>query len=430
MGANRGVEGVNENVEGANRGAPNFSTIIAQQLQNLLPATLAQVGNQGNVGIQDGNVVNENVQENIRNMLVNGNQVGCSYKKLLACNPKEYDGIMEIEPGIENITLNEYLEYEAKKERRLWDNVRSKSSPTRVLQLYYPFLLSERLKADNTAKVNRLCLCYGSGIGHGKNSSLQILKIVVEEVVNRYYLTIPIHDKSLEKLVRVPLRSLNAGPNRVSCVRLLIFRTFMMYAKKSIGVLLNSSKVFKGLSEVANLRKLNLDLLCDPSSDGCQKTDAKFGSRNKGFVASVVGGGCGVDCEGGRVKDGNDCKMIVLYTGEDSVITKIVVGGGCGVDCEGGRVKDGNDCKMIVLYTGEDSVITKIGSDFEHEIDENETGSKSNQEENEEEIEDDEEEKEDEFVKTSSNYTPINDEDETNVESKLKIMLKVMRIKE
>ncbi|GJV88746.1 hypothetical protein Tco_1532684, partial [Tanacetum coccineum] len=43
MGANRGVEGVNGNVEGANRGAPDFSTIIAQQLQNLLPAMLAHV---------------------------------------------------------------------------------------------------------------------------------------------------------------------------------------------------------------------------------------------------------------------------------------------------------------------------------------------------------------------------------------------------
>nr|GEY71934.1 hypothetical protein [Tanacetum cinerariifolium] len=42
MGANEGVEGVNGNVEGANRGAPDFSTIIAQQLQNLLPAMLAQ----------------------------------------------------------------------------------------------------------------------------------------------------------------------------------------------------------------------------------------------------------------------------------------------------------------------------------------------------------------------------------------------------
>ncbi|GJV83660.1 putative reverse transcriptase domain-containing protein [Tanacetum coccineum] len=53
---------------------------------------LAQVGNQGNVGNQNGNVVNENVQENVRNVIVNGNRVGCSYKEFLACNPKEYDG--------------------------------------------------------------------------------------------------------------------------------------------------------------------------------------------------------------------------------------------------------------------------------------------------------------------------------------------------
>ncbi|GJT72822.1 putative reverse transcriptase domain-containing protein [Tanacetum coccineum] len=35
----------------------------------------AQVGNQGIVGNQNGNVVNENVQENIKNVLVNGNQI-------------------------------------------------------------------------------------------------------------------------------------------------------------------------------------------------------------------------------------------------------------------------------------------------------------------------------------------------------------------
>ncbi|GJS96675.1 reverse transcriptase domain-containing protein [Tanacetum coccineum] len=77
MGANRGVEGVNGNVEGVNGGiggAPDFSIIIAQKLQNLLPVILAQVGNQGNVGNQNGNVVNENVQEKVRNALVNGNR--------------------------------------------------------------------------------------------------------------------------------------------------------------------------------------------------------------------------------------------------------------------------------------------------------------------------------------------------------------------
>ncbi|GJY38449.1 putative reverse transcriptase domain-containing protein [Tanacetum coccineum] len=70
LGTNRNVEGINGNVEGVNGG----------------------VGNQGNVGNQNGNVVNENVQENVRNVLVNGNWVGCSYKEFLACNPKEYDG--------------------------------------------------------------------------------------------------------------------------------------------------------------------------------------------------------------------------------------------------------------------------------------------------------------------------------------------------
>ncbi|GKC38504.1 putative reverse transcriptase domain-containing protein, partial [Tanacetum coccineum] len=92
LGANRGVEGVNGNVEGANRGAPDFSTIIAQQLQYLLPAMLARVSNQGNVGNQNGNVVNENIQDNVGNVLVNGNRVGCLYKEFLACNHKEYDG--------------------------------------------------------------------------------------------------------------------------------------------------------------------------------------------------------------------------------------------------------------------------------------------------------------------------------------------------
>ncbi|GJR49192.1 reverse transcriptase domain-containing protein [Tanacetum coccineum] len=63
--ANGGVKRVNGNVEGANEGAPDFSTIIAQQLRNLLPAMLAQVSNRGNFGNQNGNVVNKNVQENV-----------------------------------------------------------------------------------------------------------------------------------------------------------------------------------------------------------------------------------------------------------------------------------------------------------------------------------------------------------------------------
>ncbi|GJX60182.1 hypothetical protein Tco_0291572 [Tanacetum coccineum] len=35
-----------------------------------------------------------------------------------------------MEPDIENMTISEYLEYEAAKERKLWDDVRSRRSPT------------------------------------------------------------------------------------------------------------------------------------------------------------------------------------------------------------------------------------------------------------------------------------------------------------
>ncbi|GJU23444.1 putative alpha/beta hydrolase fold protein [Tanacetum coccineum] len=39
-------------------------------------------------------------------------------------------GNMEMEPDIKNMAMSEYLEYEAAKERRLWDDVRSRKSPT------------------------------------------------------------------------------------------------------------------------------------------------------------------------------------------------------------------------------------------------------------------------------------------------------------
>ncbi|GJU29960.1 reverse transcriptase domain-containing protein [Tanacetum coccineum] len=51
---------VNDGVDGV----PDFSTVIAQQLQNLLPTILAQ----------------------------NDDRKGCTYEEFLACNPTEYDG--------------------------------------------------------------------------------------------------------------------------------------------------------------------------------------------------------------------------------------------------------------------------------------------------------------------------------------------------
>ncbi|GJS91448.1 hypothetical protein Tco_0774084 [Tanacetum coccineum] len=77
-------------------GVPDFSTIIAQQLQNLLPTILAQVGNQGrNLGNgrnQNGDAVNDNIQGDVRNVIENDDRRGCTYKEFLACNLKEYDG--------------------------------------------------------------------------------------------------------------------------------------------------------------------------------------------------------------------------------------------------------------------------------------------------------------------------------------------------
>ncbi|GJQ99316.1 putative reverse transcriptase domain-containing protein [Tanacetum coccineum] len=50
------------------------------------------VGANGGVEGANGNVEGVNGGENVRNVLVNSNRVGCSYKEFLACNPKKYDG--------------------------------------------------------------------------------------------------------------------------------------------------------------------------------------------------------------------------------------------------------------------------------------------------------------------------------------------------
>ncbi|GKB45746.1 putative reverse transcriptase domain-containing protein [Tanacetum coccineum] len=68
--------------------SPDFSTIIAQQLQNLLPTIVAQVGDQGrgqgNGRNQNGDAINDNIWGDVSR--------GCTYKEFLACNPNEYDG--------------------------------------------------------------------------------------------------------------------------------------------------------------------------------------------------------------------------------------------------------------------------------------------------------------------------------------------------
>ncbi|GJU28839.1 hypothetical protein Tco_1172428 [Tanacetum coccineum] len=83
---------VNDGVDGV----PDFSTIIAQHLKNLLPTILAQVGSQGsdqgNGRNQNGDVINDNIQGDVRNVIENNDHKGYTYKEFLACNLKEYDG--------------------------------------------------------------------------------------------------------------------------------------------------------------------------------------------------------------------------------------------------------------------------------------------------------------------------------------------------
>nr|GEU96419.1 reverse transcriptase domain-containing protein [Tanacetum cinerariifolium] len=88
---------VNDGVDGV----LDFFTIISEQLQNLLPTILAQVGdqdsNQGDDRNQNGNAINDNIQGNARNVIKNNDRRGCTYKEFLACNPKEYDGSYVVE---------------------------------------------------------------------------------------------------------------------------------------------------------------------------------------------------------------------------------------------------------------------------------------------------------------------------------------------
>ncbi|GKA46749.1 hypothetical protein Tco_0739632 [Tanacetum coccineum] len=62
-------------------GVPDFSTIIAHQLQNLLPTIVAQVGSQGrdqgNCRNQNGDAVNDNIRGDVRNVIENNDRRGC-----------------------------------------------------------------------------------------------------------------------------------------------------------------------------------------------------------------------------------------------------------------------------------------------------------------------------------------------------------------
>nr|GEU69556.1 reverse transcriptase domain-containing protein [Tanacetum cinerariifolium] len=82
------VSGQGSEVNDGVNGVADFSTIIAQQLQNLLPTIVAQIGDQGRGQRNGRNQNSDAVNDNIRGDLSRG----CTHKDFLACNPKEYDG--------------------------------------------------------------------------------------------------------------------------------------------------------------------------------------------------------------------------------------------------------------------------------------------------------------------------------------------------
>ncbi|GJX35604.1 putative reverse transcriptase domain-containing protein [Tanacetum coccineum] len=67
-------------------GQPDITTVIAQQLQNIISQIVTQVTNNVN------NENNNNNNGNNDNNNGNGGNNGCSYKGFQACGPKEYDG--------------------------------------------------------------------------------------------------------------------------------------------------------------------------------------------------------------------------------------------------------------------------------------------------------------------------------------------------
>ncbi|GJY90890.1 hypothetical protein Tco_0506086 [Tanacetum coccineum] len=71
---------------GEDENPPDIATLLAQQLQNLLPEIVNQVTASVNANANNGNGNGANGGNG-----GNGNN-GCTYKSFMSCNPKEYDG--------------------------------------------------------------------------------------------------------------------------------------------------------------------------------------------------------------------------------------------------------------------------------------------------------------------------------------------------
>ncbi|GJR35793.1 putative reverse transcriptase domain-containing protein [Tanacetum coccineum] len=74
---------------GEDENPPDIATLLAQQLQNLLPKIVNQVTAHVNANANNGNGNGANGANGGNGR--NGNN-GCTYKSFMSCNPKEYDG--------------------------------------------------------------------------------------------------------------------------------------------------------------------------------------------------------------------------------------------------------------------------------------------------------------------------------------------------
>nr|GEY13905.1 hypothetical protein [Tanacetum cinerariifolium] len=81
------------------RGSERIRSRIGNQGNSGIDKQGGQVGGQGNQGNNKGNIrnqssvaVNDDIQGDVRNVIVNNDRRVCTYKEFLACNPKEYGG--------------------------------------------------------------------------------------------------------------------------------------------------------------------------------------------------------------------------------------------------------------------------------------------------------------------------------------------------
>ncbi|GJR22647.1 putative reverse transcriptase domain-containing protein [Tanacetum coccineum] len=77
---------------------PDLEIIRGQENDQGVGANGGVGENGGNHGNNQENIVNDNIQGDVRNVIMNNDRRGCTYKEFLACNPKEYDGKGETEP--------------------------------------------------------------------------------------------------------------------------------------------------------------------------------------------------------------------------------------------------------------------------------------------------------------------------------------------